>query len=153
LAFAVHIPVFSGGWSVLKGEDYLWYATWIGAVNLIVGTIGRLASKRSVPRATHKFLRRCYFVVNASICLYCNGIGITSYIISLSRYSLVKPKENERFTTIMAFISLGLLIPALLINIIATIYQALATRQCKCWVIFFLKKEPFKYKKKSVSKK
>ncbi|OQV24588.1 hypothetical protein BV898_01648 [Hypsibius exemplaris] len=129
-----HIPIFSGGKSVIPGEDRLWYATWIGVINVIVGSVGRLASKRSLSRESHKFLRRCYFVTNASVGLYCNGIGITTYIISLSHYSLVQPQPEEWFTCVMAFVCLGLLVPAFLINIVATVYQALATRQCKCWV-------------------
>ena len=86
---------------MIPGEDRLWYATWIGIVNLLIGIIGRLASKRSLSREAHKFLRRCYFITNASLCLYCNGIGLTTYGITLSHYSLIKPMPEERFTTAM----------------------------------------------------
>lgn len=130
-----HYPVFSGGqWVLLDREDTLWFATWIGAVNVLIGFIGRMASKRSISRSVHKFLRRSYFICNASILLYCNGIGITSYIISLSHYSMIQPQIGERFTTVMLFIGLILFIPAFIVNIVATIYQALASRQCKCWI-------------------
>ena len=120
---------------MLDREDTLWFATWIGAVNVLIGFIGRMASKRSISRSVHKFLRRSYFICNASILLYCNGIGITSYIISLSHYSMIQPQIGERFTTVMLFIGLILVIPAFIVNIVATIYQALASRQCKCWVL------------------
>ncbi|GAU94269.1 hypothetical protein RvY_06075-1 [Ramazzottius varieornatus] len=130
-----HYPVFSGGqWVLLSREDTLWFAVWIGVMNLLIGFMGRMASKRSISRPIHKFLRRSYFICNASLLLYCNGIGISSYIISLSHYSMIVPQVGEGFTTVMLFLGLILLIPAFIVNLVAVVYQALASRQCKCWI-------------------
>jgi hypothetical protein len=153
-----HFPIFSGvsdsdrlvkngsgennsdgkvvaGWHLVQGEDKLWYGTCIGALNLLTGVFGRLATKRSIRRSVHTTLRRSYFLLNAFLVLYCNGIGIVAYIISLTHnHSLIAPDLDRKFTSVMAFISLFLLMPLLLLNLIATVYQALATRQCRCWI-------------------
>ncbi|XP_055334867.1 uncharacterized protein LOC129585929 [Paramacrobiotus metropolitanus] len=130
-----HYPIFSCGWSLVEGEDALWFGTWIGVLNIVCGACGSAASKSGLPFTWHKLLRRCYFILNCSFVLFANGIGVAASGITLARYRpICNQSAQEHFTLVMAFLILCLLTVAALLNVIGVVYQVLASIKCKCWV-------------------
>ena len=135
IVFAGHYPLFTCGLYLTDGVDWLWYGTWIGLLNVLCGLMGALANKRGIADGWHRWLRRSYFMLNCSLLPFANGIGITSYGITLSLYPLLcNPSLPQGFTVITAFITLCLLILATLLNILLIVYQIIATMRCKCWI-------------------
>ncbi|OQV11539.1 hypothetical protein BV898_14195 [Hypsibius exemplaris] len=131
-----HYPVFTCGVQLVSEVDYLWFGLWIGILNLLCGACGLAASKAGLNNGgLHRVLRRSYFMLNCSFLPFANGIGLTNFGITLSKYSLIcNPHPDERFTTILAFVQFWILCVCVILNVLGVVYQVVAGTKCKCWI-------------------
>lgn len=135
MIFVGHFPIFSCGWQLTAGADWMWFGSWIGILNFLCGVVGSLARLPDFSFSQHKYLRRSYFILNCSFIPFCNGIGLASNGITLAAVQLICNKNSaQMFTAVMAFICFLILAICMISNAFAVVYQVCSTCKCKCYI-------------------